>query len=165
MTRTGTILGGLAAVAILTTTACSGGGEDTSATGDGDTASAPAAPEPGTPSAESVDTVDGTVLAGFTGDASAGNAVFAQCRACHVFDEGVNRTGPSLYNIVGREAGTVAGFNYSDANANSGIVWAPEKLFQYLENPRRIMPGTRMAFGGIIDPQDRADLIAHMAVQ
>lgn len=151
---------GAAAMILVTTSACSG---------DGDEARTPSTETPGevadtpeTPSADSVDTIDGTMLADFSGDASAGAAIFAQCRACHVRDEGVNRTGPSLHNIVGSEAGGVEGFTYSDANANSDITWTPEKLFQYLENPRRVTPGTRMAFRGLPDPQDRADLIAFL---
>jgi cytochrome c len=56
----------------------------------------------------------------------------------------------------------VSGFNYSQANRNAGITWSPEKLFQYLENPRRVVPGTSMAFAGIGDPQRRADLIAYL---
>lgn len=101
-------------------------------------------------------------VAGLTGDAEAGRRVFARCRSCHVLDEGVNRTGPSLYGIFGREAGTVEGFRYSDANANSGITWTGEVMFEYLENPREYIPGTFMAFPGLRDPQDRADVIAYI---
>lgn len=115
------------------------------------------------PPADNVETISGDTFAQFTGDAAAGEAVFAQCRACHVTDPGVNRIGPSLHAIVGREAGTVPGYNYSPANANSGITWTPEKLFQYLENPQRVIPGTKMAFAGIPDSQKRADLIAWLA--
>lgn len=154
------LMGGAAALALTSTSACSGG--DGAAPTAGTETSSEAAATPDTPSAGSIDTLDGTVLADFTGDASSGAAVFAQCRACHVVDEGVNRTGPSLHNVVGSEAGSVGGFNYSDAISQSGITWTPEKLFQYLENPRRITPGTRMAFRGLSDPQDRADIIAYL---
>jgi cytochrome c len=64
--------------------------------------------------------------------------------------------------VVGRAAGTVAGYTYSAANKNSGITWTPEKLFQYLEKPQRVVPGTKMAFPGIPDPQKRADVIAYL---
>ena len=74
----------------------------------------------------------------------------------------MNRVGPSLAGVVGREAGTVEGYNYTPANANSGITWTPEKLFQYLENPQRVVPGTKMAFAGLSDGQDRADVIAYL---
>ena len=115
-----------------------------------------------TPAASDVATEDGTALADFTPDAAAGETVFNQCRACHTVDAGVNRMGPSLAGIIGGGAGTVDGFNYTDANANSGITWSPEKMFQYLENPRRVIPGTRMAYVGLKDGQDRADLIAYL---
>lgn len=97
-----------------------------------------------------------------TGDATKGKRVFTQCLSCHVVQEGVNRVGPSLYGIVGREAGSVDGFKYSDANANSGIVWTEAALFAYLENPRAFVPGTIMAFPGLKKPQDRADIIAYL---
>ncbi|QLC22464.1 cytochrome c family protein [Parasphingopyxis sp. CP4] len=157
------ILAPLAAAGLIVTAGCSGGGDEGPPSSDGDseeTATVEEAEE--TPAADSTDTMDGTVFAEFTGDAAAGETVFSQCRACHVVDPGVNRTGPTLHNIVGAEAGQIDGFNYTDANANSGIVWTPEKLFQYLERPQRIIPGTRMAFAGLSDPQDRADLIAYL---
>jgi cytochrome c len=103
-------------------------------------------------------------FADFTGNASAGKVVFIQCQACHSLKEGENRVGPSLYNKIGATAGQVAGFKYSDANKNSGIVWTEEKLFEYLKNPRATIPGTTMAFAGIPDPQKRADLIAFLKV-
>lgn len=96
------------------------------------------------------------------GNAAAGEKVFAQCKACHVTDKGVNKVGPSLHGIVGRKAGTVAGFNYSTANKNSGVTWTPEVMYTYLENPRKFMPGTKMAFAGLRQPQQRADVIAYL---
>jgi cytochrome c len=102
------------------------------------------------------------LVAGLTGDPEAGRRVFARCRTCHVLDQGVNRVGPSLYGIFGREAGTVEGFRYSDANSNSGITWSQEVMFEYLENPREYMPGTIMAFPGLRGEQDRADVIAYI---
>lgn len=97
-----------------------------------------------------------------TGNAAEGEKVFIQCKTCHVKEAGQNRVGPSLAGIVGRAAGTVEGFNYSPANKNSGITWTPEKLFQYLEKPARVVPGTKMVFAGIPDAQKRADLIAYL---
>lgn len=150
--------------------ACGGGGDAPAPAnegGDADagatTADAGAAAAPEAPAADNVETVDGTVFADFTGDAAAGEQVFAQCAACHVVEPGVNRTGPSLAGIVGREAGSVEGYNYTEANANSGITWTPEKMFQYLENPARVIPGTKMAFAGLPEAQDRADVIAYLA--
>ena len=106
---------------------------------------------------------DGQIMvAGLTGNPEAGARVFARCRSCHVLDEGVNRNGPSLYGIIGRTAGSVEGFRYSPANADSGIVWTEEIMFEYLENPREYIPGTYMAFPGLRAPQDRADVIAYI---
>jgi cytochrome c len=117
------------------------------------------------PAPDDVTTLSGAQFASFTGDAAAGEKVFVQCKTCHVTDPGQNRIGPSLAGIVGRQAGTVAGYTYSPANKNSGITWTKEKLFQYLENPQRVVPGTKMAFAGIQDPQKRADLIAWLATK
>lgn len=163
----------VAAVVALSalTAACSGGGSESSETAPSTSeAEAPAA-EPevaaapadtGPPAADDVSTKDGVEYASLTGDAAAGKMVFAQCRTCHVTDPGVNRTGPSLAGIVGRPAGSVEGFNYTDANKNSGIVWTEEKLFQYLENPQRVIPKTKMIFAGLPDAQKRADVIAYL---
>lgn len=104
-------------------------------------------------------------FADLTGDAVAGEAVFTQCRTCHMIEDGKNAVGPTLYGVVGREAGSVGGFNYSDANANADVTWTAEVLYDYLKAPRDFMPGTRMAFAGIKDAQDRADLIAYLASQ
>jgi len=106
---------------------------------------------------------DGLRLASFTADAGNGRRVFIRCQTCHVIEEGVNRQGPSLYGIFGREAGTVEGFRYSPANADSGIVWTKQIMFEYLEDPQEFIPGTYMAFPGLPDPQDRADVIAYIA--
>ncbi|WP_379920588.1 c-type cytochrome [Erythrobacter sp. R86502] len=103
--------------------------------------------------------------ASFTTDAAAGEQVFAACRTCHVFDEGVNRVGPSLHKVVGRPSGSVPGFNYSDANKNSGVTWTPDVLFEYLEDPKGFMPGTKMAFPGVKDAQKRANLVAYLEAQ
>jgi cytochrome c len=104
----------------------------------------------------------GTDYASFTGDAAKGKRVFAQCMTCHAVQEGRNNVGPSMYQIVGRTAGSVEGFKYSDANKNSGLVWTEEQLFIYLENPQATIPGTIMAFPGLRNPQDRADVIAYL---
>lgn len=130
---------------------------------DAPAADAPAAEAPAaTPAAAPAAAVPaaGVTYASLTGDAARGEKVFNQCRACHVAEPGVNRVGPSLHGVVGRTAGSIAGFAYSKANKESGVVWKEEVLFDYLEAPARFMPGTRMAFAGIKDPQQRADLIA-----
>lgn len=100
--------------------------------------------------------------ASLTGDAEAGRRVFTKCMACHVVQEGQNRVGPSLYGIIGREAGTIPNYSYSEANATSGIVWTEPVMFTYLENPRGFLPGTKMAFPGLPSAQERADVIAYL---
>jgi cytochrome c len=119
-------------------------------------AAEPAAAPAATPAPAAV------TYASLTGDAAKGEMVFAQCKACHVAEEGKNRVGPSLWAIVGRKSGSIAGFNYSKANKESGVTWSEDVLFTYLEAPAKFMPGTRMAFGGLKQAQDRADVIAYL---
>jgi cytochrome c len=113
------------------------------------------------PPADSTDTLDKTTLASFTADPCTASR-FAQCQACHSAEPGKNMIGPSLAGVIGRKAGSIAGFAYSNANKNSGITWTPEKLFQYLEKPQRVVPGTKMTFPGLPKGQDRADVIAYL---
>lgn len=115
------------------------------------------------PAVNNMDTMTGATLTQYSGDAVAGQRVFVQCQSCHAVEAGANRLGPTMHGIVGRQSGAVPGFNYSQANRDAGITWTPEKLFQYLENPRRVVPGTTMAYAGLADPQRRADLIAYLA--
>lgn len=141
--------------------ACTGGSEgetDTSAQAEATTPAAPAGP----PAATDISSLDGTVLANFTGNAANGKQVFAQCSMCHVTDAGVNKIGPSLHDIIGRTAGTAPGYTYSAANAGAGFVWTKEKLFQFLEKPTRVIPQTKMIYAGLPDAQKRADLIAYL---
>ncbi|WP_353226646.1 cytochrome c family protein [Novosphingobium sp.] len=126
-----------------------------------DSAAAPAAAA-SAPAADNTDTLTGVKLAAYTGDATAGKAVFTTCQTCHAIEVGVNKIGPSLHGVVGRAAGSIAGFTYSAANKGSGITWTPEKLFQYLEKPQRVVPGTKMSYPGLTDPQKRADVIAYL---
>lgn len=99
-------------------------------------------------------------------DVENGADVFKRCRACHDVGEGAkNKVGPILNGIVGRKAGTIEGFAYSEANQKAGAdgwVWTDEKMMEYLLNPRTAMPGNKMAFAGIRDEQDRKDLIAYL---
>jgi cytochrome c len=95
-----------------------------------------------------------------------GAEIFKKCRACHdIGPNAKNKIGPVLNDLMGRKAGTVPGFKYSDANhtaGENGWVWTEEKLTTYLENPREAMPGNRMAFAGLRDEQERQDLIAYL---
>lgn len=152
--------------------ACSGPANEASESTAPETAAtesaAPAAPEtlPATeataPPVEAATPVALAIAGHPTGDAVAGKKVFAQCMACHVVQAGVNRVGPSLYGVIGRKAGVVENFRYSDANKNSGITWSEQELFTYLENPRGVVPGTIMAFAGLKKPEDRANVIAYI---
>jgi cytochrome c len=101
--------------------------------------------------------------AAWAGDAEAGARVFrTQCGACHVVEAGKNRVGPSMFGIVGRVSGTVEGFRYSAANKDAHLTWTPEVLDKYLVNPRETIPGTTMAYVGLKNPTQRADLIAYL---
>jgi cytochrome c len=96
-------------------------------------------------------------------DLDNGKALFAKCRACHQVGENAkNLVGPVLNGLFGRKAGTVEGFNYSEANKNSGIVWDEATFREYIKNPRARVPKTKMVFAGITDEQDVSDLIAYL---
>ena len=96
-------------------------------------------------------------------DRAEGEKVFATCKACHQIGEGAkNAIGPELNGVVGRKAGSVAGYNYSDANKNSGITWDEFNLAEYLKDPKAKVPGTKMIFAGIKDQQKVQDLIAFL---
>jgi cytochrome c len=103
----------------------------------------------------------GTALAQ---DAAEGEKVFRrQCFICHTVDQGgPNKQGPNLFGIVGRKTGSVEGFRYTSANKNADIVWSPETLDPYLANPRKVIPGTNMAFAGLRSEADRKNLIAYL---
>lgn len=105
------------------------------------------------------------VLAGTAyadGDAEKGKKVFNKCKACHEADSEKNKVGPSLQGLFGRTAGTVEGFNYSDAMRSSGIVWNQETLDAYLADPKGNVPGNKMAFPGLKKEDDRANVIAYL---
>jgi cytochrome c len=96
------------------------------------------------------------------GDAAAGKKVFNKCKACHVVDEEKSRVGPYLKGVIGRPAGTVEGFKYSDAMKNSGIVWDDVTIAAYVADPKSYVPGNRMAFPGLKKETDIADLLAYL---
>src|SRR6476660_9398854 len=87
-------------------------------------------------------------------DPAKGKQVFAKCQVCHSIEAGVNKIGPSLHGVYGRKAGTLAGYNYTDAMKNSGFTWDEKTLDTYLTNPRKVVPGTRMVFVGLPKEQD-----------
>ena len=112
--------------------------------------------------AQTPDTPTAIDFASLTGDAANGKRVFSKCMACHAMQAGQNRVGPSLFEIVGKPAGSVDGFKYSPAMTESDVVWNEEALQQYLENPKTFMPRNRMMFPGVPSAQDRADVIAFL---
>jgi cytochrome c len=96
-------------------------------------------------------------------NAEEGAEVFKKCRACHQVGENAkNLVGPNLNGLFGRKAGSIEGFSYSDANKSSGVVWDEKTFANYIRDPRAAMPGNKMAFGGIRDERDVADLIAFL---
>ncbi|MGB3287726.1 MAG: cytochrome c family protein [Burkholderiaceae bacterium] len=95
-----------------------------------------------------------------TGDAARGESVYSRCLACHAL--AYDRTGPRHCGLFGRQAGTVPGFDYSDAMRKSKIIWDEKTLDVFLQNPLKAVPGTSMGYAGIADAQERADLIAYL---
>ena len=169
MTRFGRVSFGVACAALaLAACAKKADNEETSSTTSTTTATAPAAAPAAAPAvaavaADNTDTLAGVKFASYTGDAKKGEADFITCKTCHAIEAGVNKIGPSLHGVVGRKAGIIPGYTYSADNKNSGLTWTEEKLFQYLEGPQRIVPGTKMSFAGWpTDPQKRADVIAYL---
>jgi cytochrome c len=94
------------------------------------------------------------------GDPVAGEQIYKRCGGCHSIDR--NRVGPKHEGLFGRKAGSVPGFDYSKAMRQSGIVWDDATLDRFLENPRAVVPGTKMTYAGVKDAQERADLIAYL---
>ncbi len=96
-------------------------------------------------------------------DADAGANVFKKCHVCHNIGEGAkNMVGPELNGVVGRKAGTVEGYNFSDANKNSGLTWDEATLTIYLKNPKAEVPGTKMTFPGLTNEDDIKNIIAFL---
>ncbi|KAA8565035.1 hypothetical protein EYC84_010799 [Monilinia fructicola] len=98
------------------------------------------------------------------GDAKKGANLFkTRCAQCHTLGEGEgNKIGPNLHGLFGRQTGAVEGYAYTDANKQKAITWNEETLFEYLENPKKYIPGTKMAFGGLKKDKDRNDLIQYV---
>ena len=96
------------------------------------------------------------------GDPVRGHTVYARCIACHDLNTGVTRLGPSLKGVMGRKAGGVDDFAYSAAMKGSGVTWDAASLDAFLKAPASFMKGSRMAFAGLPDAQDRADVIAYL---
>ena len=97
------------------------------------------------------------------GDVKRGADVFdSQCAECHSVRQGKNKKGPSLFASVGRAAGTVPDFVYSDALKQSGITWTPDKIQTYLAGPKKMVPGGKMKYDSDMTPADVTDLLAYL---
>ena len=96
-------------------------------------------------------------------DPAAGQAAFVKCKICHTVEAGGRSpVGPNLHGVFSRKAGTLDGFSYSAAMKNSGIVWDDDSMAKYLRDPRGSMPGNKMAFPGIKNDEELANLLAYL---
>jgi cytochrome c len=96
------------------------------------------------------------------GDPLAGKRVFAKCAVCHTAEPGKNKIGPSLFNLIGRPAGSASGYTYSPAMHDLNKIWDTAVLDEYLAAPKAMVPGTKMIFPGIANKQERDDVIAFL---
>jgi len=96
-------------------------------------------------------------------DAGAGEQSFRKCLPCHSVGEGAkNKVGPELNGLDGRKSGTADGYNYSEANKNSGITWGEAEFKDYIKDPRAKIQGTKMVFAGIKNEKEVNDLWAYL---
>jgi cytochrome c len=92
-----------------------------------------------------------------------GRKVFKACKNCHTVRAGKTGTfGPNLYQAVGRVAGAVPGYRYSDSFANAEFAWTPERIDEFVADPRGPYPDTKMAFKGLPDAAERANVIVYL---
>jgi cytochrome c len=102
--------------------------------------------------------------AALAGDPAAGKIVFARCAICHTTTKGgPNGVGPNLFGVVGRKSASLPNYMYSGALKGSGITWTADKLKAWVSGPQKLVPGTKMAFGGISSAKQVDDLLAYLA--
>ena len=96
-------------------------------------------------------------------DVGAGESSFKKCLPCHdIGDDARNKVGPKLNGLAGRKSGTIEGFNYSDANKNSGLTWDEATFKDYIKDPRAKIPGTKMIFPGIKNETETNNLWGYL---
>jgi cytochrome c len=146
----------LAATALLAACGKSQTGS-TSASGD-------AAPAPAEPTPEQAKALIATLPAPYNAaDLDNGKHKFAQCRSCHTVAQGApNMTGPNLWGVFGRKAGSLNSFAYSDGMKAAGWTWDAARIDKWISDPRGNIPGTKMTFYGIKDAKDRVDVVAYL---
>ncbi len=124
-------------------------------------AAAPAAADAG-PAAPAPLTPDQLAKA----DAAQGQKIAAKCMVCHNFAKGTGaKVGPNLWGIIDDKRAHMAGFSYSDAVAHLGGTWTVQNIARFIYKPKLYIAGTKMGFGGLPDPQDRADVLAFLNTQ
>ena len=96
------------------------------------------------------------------GDAARGEKRFEACASCHSVAAGEHGVGPSLHGIIGRKAASIEDFRYSPAMRKSDITWTAETLNTFIADPQMVVPANRMAYAGLTDAAERADLIAYL---
>jgi cytochrome c2 len=158
---------------LLALAACGGGAEEAgepsaeATPAAAETAAPAATPTPGetpTPGATPTETPSPTPTPTATPTQAAVTppTVFNQCAACHSTERGEHGIGPSLAGVFGRRAGTVAGFEFSQAMKESGLTWSQANLDRYLTDPRGVVPGTTMAYPGVKDAAQRQAVINYL---
>jgi cytochrome c len=154
-----------ASAAVLALAACgnSGSSSSSSSSSSGSTTTATPPPAPTLTDAQKKTLVAELPAAYQSADLSNGEARFAVCRSCHSTAQGAeDMTGPNLWGIFGRKAGSEPGFSYSDDMKKAGWTWDADHIDKWITNPRGVLPGTKMTFIGMESPTDRRDVIAFL---
>lgn len=154
----------IAATALLTLAACGKPAAPAGQEANAVSAEAPSAPAPPPLTDAQKKALLADLPAAYqSADLDSGQAKFAICKTCHNVVKGAgNMTGPDLYEVFGRKAGTSQGFVYSDGLKGLGITWDAASLDKWIANPHAMVPGTKMTYIGMSDPKARTDLIAYL---